>query len=227
MALFAGIQAVTFDVGGTLLMPHPSVGAVYAATAARHGLMGLEAEMLDRRFGEAWARRGSFQHSRAAWGALVNDVFLGLACPAPTESGLFDDLYAAFARPSAWRICDGALELLEALAAAGFPLGVVSNWDERLRPLLTALGLASLFDVLVVSCETGFSKPSPVMFEVAARGLGLRPAALLHVGDSPEEDVAAARAAGLAAWQVGRPPDGDGTLRELGARLTGAAPAAD
>ena len=30
------IQAVTFDVGGTLIRPWPSVGHVYAEVAARH-----------------------------------------------------------------------------------------------------------------------------------------------------------------------------------------------
>lgn len=222
MTRFPGIRGVTFDVGGTLLRPHPSVGAVYARVAAREGWPGLEADVLDRRFRAAWTGRRGFGHSRAGWGALVDEVFDGLVPAAPTAGGLFGALYDEFARPAAWRLCEGAGEALGALAAAGFALGVVSNWDERLRPLLGALGLAGYFDVIVVSCETGFAKPSPVMFEVAARGLGLAPGSLLHVGDSPDEDVAGAQAAGFAAWRVGRAPDGDGTLPDLAARLAAA-----
>ncbi|MFN0069449.1 MAG: HAD family hydrolase [Limisphaerales bacterium] len=80
-------------------------------------------------------------------------------------------------------------------------------------------GWRGVFDVIGVSCETPFAKPSPVMFEVAVRGLGLAPGELLHGGDSPAEDVAGAQAAGRMAWHAGTPPDGDGPLRELAARL--------
>src|SRR5580700_10426449 len=45
------IRAVTFDVGGTLIEPWPSVGRVYAEVAARHGLE-VAAEDLDRQFAE-------------------------------------------------------------------------------------------------------------------------------------------------------------------------------
>ncbi len=219
MTRFPGIRGVTFDVGGTLIAPHPSVGAVYAAVAAREGAPGLDAALLEARFRRAWDAGLPFAHTRAAWGALVDDVFAGLVPAPPTGNGLFAALYAEFARPGAWRLCPGARETLEALASEGYALGVVSNWDERLRPLLGALGLAGLFDVVVVSCETGFAKPSPVMFEVAARSLGLAPGQLLHVGDSAAEDVAGARAAGLAAWPAGPPPAGDGTLPHLLARM--------
>lgn len=219
MTNLGGIRGVTFDAGGTLIAPHPSVGAVYAAAAARAGWPGLAAGLLERRFRWSWAAARPFAHTRAAWGALVDEVFAGLLPTPPTANGLFDALYDEFARPAAWRPCPGARETLEALASAGHALGLVSNWDERLRPLLGALGLAGYFDVIVVSCETGFTKPSPVMFGLAARALGLPPDRLLHVGDSAEEDVAGARSAGFAAWRAGPPPEGDGPLTELPARL--------
>ena len=41
----ARVQAVTFDLAGTLLFPHPSVGAVYAACAQAHGVE-IEAAVL-------------------------------------------------------------------------------------------------------------------------------------------------------------------------------------
>jgi phosphoglycolate phosphatase-like HAD superfamily hydrolase len=47
------IQAVTFDVGGTLIDPWPSVGHVYAAVAAEHGLTGVDPESLNVRFAAA------------------------------------------------------------------------------------------------------------------------------------------------------------------------------
>ena len=50
----APIRAVTLDVGGTLVHVWPSVGHVYAEVAARHGINGLSAKLLDRRFAAPW-----------------------------------------------------------------------------------------------------------------------------------------------------------------------------
>ncbi len=52
-------------------------------------------------------------------------------------------------------------------------------------------GLAELPD-----SRHGFEKPDPRLFEVAIRILGCAPSALLHVGDSPRNDVHGARLAG-------------------------------
>jgi putative hydrolase of the HAD superfamily len=61
------------------------------------------------------------------------------------------------------------------------------------------LGLAEHFKTIVVSCEIGAPKPSPLIFREATRRLCLPPAAILHVGDSPEADLAGAEAAGMKA----------------------------
>src|SRR5581483_2268722 len=71
------IQAVTFDVGGTLIKPWPSVGHVYAEVAARHGVKRLQPEALDRQFAAAWRRLRNFNHGREEWAALVDQTFAG------------------------------------------------------------------------------------------------------------------------------------------------------
>jgi putative hydrolase of the HAD superfamily len=76
-------------------------------------------------------------------------------------------------------------------------LAIVSNWDERLRPLLARLDLLERFEVVVVSCEAGSRKPEPRIFQAATEALGLSPDQVLHVGDSLEHDVMGARAAGM------------------------------
>ena len=43
------VEAITLDVGGTLIEPWPSVGHIYAEVAARHGVQ-AEPEELTRRF---------------------------------------------------------------------------------------------------------------------------------------------------------------------------------
>ena len=197
-----GIRAVTFDAGGTLIEPWPSVGHVYAQIATRHGVH-VGVDEINRRFAHAWKGGSNFTHSRAEWARVVDQTFEGLCRPAPSES-FFDELYEAFARPEAWRIYDDVLPMLDHLAGRGFKLAIISNWDERLRPLLQELRLEGYFSDIVVSHEVAFTKPSPVIFEYAARKLSLPVEAILHVGDSIESDVQGARAAGLQALHLDR-----------------------
>ncbi|MBU6399522.1 MAG: HAD-IA family hydrolase [Verrucomicrobia bacterium] len=208
MNLLAGIQAVTFDVGGTLIEPWPSVGQVYAEVAARHGLPSPSPAVLDRNFAAAWQTRGEFNYSKAAWFGLVRRTFATEAGTLPAT--FLEAVYDRFADPAVWRIYADVLPALEGLAAREIDLGVISNWDERLRPLLADLKLERYFTVVVVSCEVGFTKPSPVIFEQALRALGLPGQAVLHVGDSPHEDVAGARATGLRAVRLDRRGAGGG-----------------
>ena len=94
---------------------------------------------------------------------------------------------------------------------------MISNWDERLRPLLEALKLARYFEVIVVSCEVGVAKPALEIFQEAAGRLGVPTEAILHVGDSFESDVQGARAAGFHALKVAREDSsrGAGRIRSL------------
>ena len=198
-----GILAVTFDVGGTLIQPWPSVGGVYAEVAAQHGVKNLSSEKLNRKFATAWRAKKNFQHTHEDWAALVDQTFIGLCEPRPSQS-FFPAIYQRFAELGAWRMYDDVLPALDALASKDIPLAVISNWDARLRPLLQQFGLDRYFEIIVVSCEVGFAKPSPVIFEHASKKLGVAPERLLHVGDSAAEDVAGAKAAGIAALLIDR-----------------------
>jgi len=215
------IRAVTFDVGGTLMEPWPSVGQVYADAARDHGFSGLNPEEISARFGAAWKAEAGFNHSRTGWRSIVGRTFEGLV-PETCLEALFADLYERFARPEAWRVFEDVRPTLDALHAMGLKLGVLSNWDERLRPLLDRLDLTARFESIVVSCEVSATKPAAAIFERAAVSLGLEPGEILHVGDRPEEDVQGAQAAGFAGLLVDRQAGnvwGVNTLRTLPAAL--------
>jgi len=197
------IKAVTFDVGGTLIEPWPSVGHVYAEVAARHGIKAFSPEQLNARFKTAWRARQGFGHSRAEWAELVDEVF-GETNPDSASKRFFAELFERFAQPEVWRIFDDVLPALDTLASREIKLAVISNWDERLRGLLHSLKLDRYFEAFAISCEVGFSKPSPVIFEHAAAKLGLPADSILHIGDSFEMDIAGARTAGWHAWQIQR-----------------------
>jgi putative hydrolase of the HAD superfamily len=197
------IKAITFDVGGTLLEPWPSVGHVYAQIAANHGLPGLSAPRLNQQFACAWSALKDFNYSRHEWAMLVKETFHGLT-EAPPGPELFSELYSHFAQAKAWRLFEDVLPTLDALASHGYKLGVISNWDERLRPLLRQFRLLDYFEAIIISSEVAFAKPSPVIFELAAQKLALPPSAILHVGDSLEADAQGARAAGAQALWLRR-----------------------
>src|SRR5213594_3882996 len=198
-----GIQAVTFDVGGTLIEPWPSVGHVYAEVAESHGIAGLSHEELQRRFITAFGRRARSIHSTEGWAEIVDETFAGLVDEPPSKT-FFPDLYERFAQAAAWRIYPDVAPAFAALAGRGLKLGVISNWDDRLRPLLNALGLARRLEAIVVSCEVGASKPAPAIFRKTAKQLHASPDTVLHVGDSFEMDVEGARTAGFKALQIER-----------------------
>ena len=201
MNRFQNIQAVTFDVGGTLIDPRPSVGHVYAEVAARHGLKNLSVEMLNRRFLAVWRAQPDLVQTKAAWAEIVDQVFLGLVERPPSQT-FFSELYQRFSEPGAWHIYEDVLPALKTLGARGLRLGVISNWDDRLRPLLSRLGLANHFQTIVVSCEAGSAKPAPAIFQKAAGQLGMEGSVILHVGDSLEMDIQAAQSAGWSAVQI-------------------------
>jgi putative hydrolase of the HAD superfamily len=215
----ANIQVVTFDVGGTLIQPWPSVGHVYAEIAARHGFPDVPPPKLNVNFAAAWRTKSGFQHTLPEWSALVDQSFAGLCDVLPSRT-FFPAIYERFGTADVWRTYEDVLPALEALASRDMRLAIVSNWDERLRPLLQQLRLDRYFETLIVSCEVGFAKPSPVIFEQASKKTGVAPDRILHVGDSFNDDVAGARAAGCRALLIDRANAAAGTdrissLREL------------
>jgi putative hydrolase of the HAD superfamily len=203
MARFANIRAITFDAGGTLLEPWPSVGAVYAAVAAEHGWREVNVAQLNANFAAAWRRKTAFDYSTDAWRQIVEASFAGLVDRAAVDE-FFDELYARFEDPASWAVYDDVRPALESLRQRAIRLALISNWDLRLRPLLKRVALAEYFDAILISAEVGVAKPSPWIFREAAAQLGVLPGTALHVGDSEHEDVLGARAAGLAAVRIDR-----------------------
>ena len=100
----------------------------------------------------------------------------------------------------------GARSALEALAARGYTLAVVSNTMRTpgvvLRKILERYGLLGFFKHTTFSDEVGFRKPAPEIFALALRAVGGQPSAAVHVGDDVTLDVGGARAAGMRAIHV-------------------------
>jgi putative hydrolase of the HAD superfamily len=187
---------------------------VYAAVAARHGLHDIPVDTLNRQFAAAWKNLTTFNYTRPEWFEVVNQSFAGLT-PTPLNETLFADLYSHFGHAEAWRIFDDVIPALESLRSRGLKVGIISNWDERLRPLLHQLNLDHFFQTIVVSCESSHCKPSPIIFKYAAQLLGFPPASILHIGDHAVLDRDGATSAGFQSLLLARGPAKPGQLNSL------------
>ena len=93
----ARVQAVTFDLAGTLLFPHPSVGAVYAACAKRHGV-DVEAAVLEASFPLAFKGGPKNAKPEVFWKEVVQRCF-GPALPSSKIDLVFRECWQAFDVP--------------------------------------------------------------------------------------------------------------------------------
>lgn len=199
-------RAVFFDAGHTLLYAHPDLGTVYAQTTAPLGV-----EIAAERFAEAfvpvfkeatlaYAKSSSASDAQdyAMWRDITRRIYDRLPALARIEfDSWFHALYERFGDPGVWRLYDDVEAVLTQLRARGLKIGVISNWDSRLRGISEGLGLTRLVDFLVISAEAGVRKPDPRIFRMALEKAGVDADAAIHVGDLPEEDAEGARRAGV------------------------------
>ena len=199
-------KAVFFDVGGTLLRVHPSVGDVYATHARDFGFTG-SADDLNREFRQEWKAMGGMESlgtqkgievERAFWKELVHRVFAA-------HGGLenfdryFELIYDVFRSKESWRVFEDVTDsgLLDQLKSSGVVLGVISNWDSRLPEILKNTGLAHYFSILLASTVVGSAKPDAGIFEQALQHAGVPADQACHIGDEPATDIQGARNVGM------------------------------
>jgi putative hydrolase of the HAD superfamily len=205
-------KVVFFDAAGTLIRLPRSAGARYRDIALRHGLDRPEA-VFDDAFGAAWkaatpppsTRTPRLDDDKGWWQALVWHV-LDL-CEAPGDfrrADFFEELYHEFTKPGVWELYPEVVEVLDALQPR-FRLGVISNFDGRLRPILENLGIHRYFHHVVISSEVGADKPDPWIYLRALELAHVHAHEAAYVGDDPVADWAAASDAGLRSFPLDRP----------------------
>jgi HAD superfamily hydrolase (TIGR01509 family) len=90
----------------------------------------------------------------------------------------------------------GAVELLDALRQAEYPIAIVTSSSRRTaEKLLTLAGIRTRFDAVLTRNDVARGKPHPDLYLLAAARLGARAETCLAVEDS-NPGVAAAHAAG-------------------------------
>lgn len=181
------LQAVLFDLDGTLADTAPDLGLALNLQRERHGLPPLPLETI---------RPHASHGSRGLLG-----IGFGLAPTHAEFAGMRDeylDLYdQVFTRSP--MLFEGVAELLDALENAGLRWGVVTNKPRRFtQPLMHALGLSERAACIVSGDDAVRPKPHPDTLLLACEIAQIIPVACcVYVGDA-ERDVQAGRAAGMA-----------------------------
>jgi putative hydrolase of the HAD superfamily len=199
-------KAVFFDVGGTLIYVHPSVGDVYARHARPFGYSGSVQDLNDG-FGRQWKKMGGIESlgdqsgaevEKEFWHTLVFEVFQPLGGLDRFDE-YFDLIFEAFRDESNWRIYEDVVQsnIFETLKKRGVVMGVISNWDSRLISTLENIGLGHYFDFILPSAVVGSAKPDKKIFEEALRLSGVAPHETCHIGDEVRTDVVGAKQAGI------------------------------
>ena len=210
------IRAVLFDLDQTLWLVEATPdwdeitrlqAADLAPHVARARIGHLDLTELIRRFWANWDAANALPNptlEELNRVAIMQQTLAAYGVPCADGDGdyLCDALLNIPLRSFNIRPYPDAIATVEALSAAGYRLGVVTNRLLRpaiLRRELQDQGFPEVFDVIVSSGDVGYRKPHRLVFESALRQLGVQAAEALVVGDSYENDVAGAAQLGMIA----------------------------
>lgn len=197
----SSFDAVLFDAGGVLVLPDPTVLAPLLApyggdtSIAAHRRAHYAAMAVKSTSG---AGESDWTHYNRAYVEAV-----GVACVHVEHAAELLD-HTRSAHLWRWAIPE-SVSALAALAAAGVPMGVVSNASGQIEAELRRTSICQVGDgsgvtvrCVVDSHVVGVAKPDPRIFEMALMHFAeFRRERILYVGDSVRIDVVGARAAGL------------------------------
>jgi phosphoglycolate phosphatase len=183
--MFSDVQAVLFDLDGTLIDSAPDLAAAADRMRVDRGLPSLPFERY-RRMAGAGAR------------GLLGVAF-GITPEDPGYEAMRDEFLALYESCMTERTYafDGVPQLIAELQERRLPWGVVTNKAMRFTgPLTRGMDLFRSASAVVGGDSTPHAKPHPAPLLEAARQLGIAPGQCIYVGDD-ERDVIAGRAAGM------------------------------
>jgi HAD superfamily hydrolase (TIGR01549 family) len=190
--------AVLFDVDFTIARPGPELGPEgYQRLGARFGLELDPARYRDAREKavEGIKRHPELEHDEEIWVAFTERIIRGMGGDADSAYECAVEMTRAWEHAEHFELFDDALPVLDELRAQGLKLGLVSNTGRNLDEFVAHHHLE--VDAALGSGAFGRTKPHPTIFRAVLERLEVEPAAAAMVGDSPEDDVEGARAAGI------------------------------
>jgi putative hydrolase of the HAD superfamily len=203
------IQVIFFDAAETLFQINGSVADIYLAHAVQHGFRQTPgsqvsiAQAFQRAFRDAPPPVFSAadpialkQCERLWWFDIVHNVFYRVGMFDRFDE-FFEQVFQVFEDPRSWVLFPETHSVLTRLREEGFELGIVSNFDSRLFPVMRGLGIDRLFDTVTIASLSRAAKPASKIFEIALEKHAIDPDEAIHVGDSVRDDMEGATKAGL------------------------------
>jgi HAD superfamily hydrolase (TIGR01549 family) len=192
------LRAVLFDVDFTIAKPGPDLGPEgYQRLGRRFGL-----ELEPRRYAEARAhavetleRHPELDHDEEVWVLFTEQIIRGMGGNTGRAYECAVEMTRAWEHAHNFQIFEDVLPALAELRSHGLKIGLVSNTGRDLDIFVTHHGLD--VDAVVSSGRHGKTKPHPTIFLAALERLGVAPEEAVMVGDSVEDDVEGAKAAGM------------------------------
>ena len=186
MKLQGTIDAVLFDLDGTLVHTAPCIAAALNQALADNHLGAIKPAVVSTMIGggvPTLIERALMKLGTAADPQVVASVLARYRTAYLAPDG---PLPVAF---------PGVEDALTKLHRAGFKLGVVTNtFDRFVHTILQITGLAHLFDIVVSADTLPERKPHPAPLLHACMAISVAPDRTLFVGDS-RNDAEAAQAA--------------------------------
>lgn len=225
--MFSRLKLITFDAKDTIICMKKSAGRLYGEVASLYGVSIQESDIkrMESSFGSCFNHVNSLypnygngsqtnqpvssgvtsqpgQITLLKWWSMVIECVFKSA-DVKVQPDVLNQIcihsFKSFASSECWSVKGNALQDLTEIRTIKpqLKMAVVSNGDERLRPLLTHLGLEHLFDFIIDSHTYKCEKPCKEIFDTALAEAGLNdPSLALHVGDDILTDYNGARSAG-------------------------------
>ncbi len=212
----SSLRVVFFDAADTLFHVQGSVAEIYLRHAVEFGfpqkpdsLVAIK-QAFSRAFCEAPPPVFAVadparikQNERLWWFDIVHHVFYRVGMFERFDE-FFDQVFRVFEDHRSWRLFPETASTLTRLKALDLELGIISNFDSRLFPVMRGLGIDDAFDTVTISSLAQAAKPAPQIFQIALEKHAVDPDEALHIGDSLRDDMEGATKAGLHAVLLDR-----------------------
>lgn len=203
------IQAVFFDLDGTLRHSIPTGGEVFNQYVASLGFSYTEEDRLRalRWEHQYWASSTDLRDDLLAHSADTENFWIEysrrrlLALGATVEwagevaaraSAHMGEMY----KPESV-VPDDVRRTLPTLRESGYMLAVISNRDRPFQDVLESHNLSEFFPYSLAGGEVDIYKPEPGIFEHALKQMKVTASETVYVGDNYYADILGARRAGL------------------------------